>query len=109
MQTTDETTLKEMLTRALGLEEATSEERDTLLREVGDSIFQAVMLRVFKELSDTDRDMVTALFEEANTDPENEAKQERVFAFVKSKIPAYSKMIEEEAKIFMGDYKNAEE
>ncbi len=80
----------------LGLEEMTPEEQAETLTSVGEVVFQGVMLRVMRVLSEEKQDALSALFDASTEDPDSEEKRAAIYAFITHEVPQYDDLVEEE-------------
>jgi len=70
-----------------GLNQLLPEEQETALRQLGDIIFQKVILKIMELLSENDLDEFNNLLQEN--------KEAEIFTFLKNKIPNFETVIDE--------------
>jgi hypothetical protein len=85
---TEERILEE-LTEALGLDLLPPEEREAVVRKIGEVIFEGVMLRTVRVLSDEKKEALTALFEAAGADPDSTEKEQAIQDFFATEVPEF--------------------
>ena len=74
------------------------EERNELLADIGEVVFDAVMRRVWDALDADGQDELTKLFEASSDDPENDEKRERIDTFLKERVPDFERFVQEETE-----------
>lgn len=91
MNTTD--LLQTDVTKALGLDDATPEERETILAEVGELILQSALQRLLLTLDETAAGSLAELLS-------REVEQETILQEVFTEHPELATLLEEEAQAF---------
>lgn len=94
-----DTTTHAILAKALGVSSLPQEEQEAMIESAGAIIYQAVLTRAMEEMPEEALDEFEKIIN-------GEPTPELIFAFFRSKIVDFDKMIEEEAKNFIEDGQN---
>lgn len=84
----------------LGLDELPEEERNELLSDIGEVIFEAAMRKTLQNLPPDKQDALMALFDASAADPENEQKAKAIEAYLKEHAPDFERYLAEESASF---------
>ncbi len=76
-----------------GLSTLPPEKQEELLARIGGIIYQAVLMRVLSQMTESEQDEFDSLLEK-NSEPEE------IFSFLKEKVPSVETIIKEEADAF---------
>jgi hypothetical protein len=94
-----DTTLHSILIRALGIEGATKENQEKTIESVGTVIYQSVLMRALDGMNDEEVDEFEK-FAKENPAPD------QMFAYLRSKVPNFDGLMEEEAVAFVAEGSN---
>ncbi len=84
-----DTKTREMLVTTLGLSAMTQDEQDAIIQQVGQLIFQGVLLRIAPSLSEEAQNTLERLLD-------TDAAPEELFAFLRKENPDFDKIAAEE-------------
>lgn len=82
--------IKENIIKDLELDKLSEKEKEDRLIQVGDIIYQNVLMRVIETMSDKDQDEFEKILD-------NDGKPEDIFTFLNNKVPNFEQIINEEA------------
>ncbi len=84
----------------LGIADLPEEERNEILADIGEVIFQSVMRKVWQSLDIDGQDVLTEILEASAREPENEAHSTALDVFLKERVPDFDRYLAEEVQAF---------
>lgn len=81
-----------------GLDMLSEEERNELLEDLGEMVFEGAMRRTWDALDADKQDALTALLEASTSDPENDDKRTAIQTFIAEHVPEFDSYVTAEVE-----------